>query len=949
MRIIHGHHPGGLGWLIKRTLDNIYKLKVVYVNNRISYLLINKEYALIGVYMPSNDTSNPMNKLIMRESIKDLRNTYLKLKSEKYKVLIIGDLNTDFERKNSYDKLLIEETKSLNLKPYLYEYEQCVDHTFFKGNKKSNIDNVLAEETLDIYIKNVEIISNVPVDNKGDHHPLLLSVAIANDQLPSEVPKVKKEKRLKWTNEDQIKYYKLIEEEHKKVNCLISIYDKDSHKNLEIRTEKLIRDYQNSMKVVYNKVCDENEISSKKNIIKYRKTNKEWFVLKVDESHKNYKIALKTWQNDKTTINHNSYVFLKKIYRSIRNSQKALIENNFFKKINNEFKLKERDKNYWKSLKNTLKPRIHTNIDIEIAKESLSTLFNNRITEGSVMSEKESFVNCFKNDERDKVYDYKVSEIRLMNIIRKLNRNKSVGYSGISNEMIKYANNIYSIKILKQIIENYLNYNIKPQFFNIGIIKLLIKDLNGDHDNMSNLRPITVSDTLASILEKILLEDINNLARCKKEQLGFKSDSSCDHAVFILKETILFNRRKNKKTFACALDCSKAFDKVNRTLLYYYLITKCNPIVARGFINYYDSLKLVVYNNGKYSAMFNTTLGVKQGGPSSPRLFSLYIEELSDRLNSLNIGINIGTVKINHIKYADDVMLLANNEKELNKLLEVVSKFGLDFEVKFNPDKTQFMVFEHNKNKSKNDLVIFNNEKLERVYEMKYLGSYLEPNLSGMAHINKKIQEANGKVHAIKSVGFTSKLINTEIKINQYKTYIRPVLTYGMCNIQLKPKQIGLLQTTEANIIKRSVGLGSRGVRNTLLLRSFELESLELRFKDSKIRFLKRLMRNEFTRELLINLLNFDNEVKNDNLSLLGYLYELSDDLEQDLDDMIINLENGIDQGYSEYSEKIQSPEVLIVKEILKKTKNERYLRLVREIVMEGAKPFYMKRLLKIK
>ena len=53
-----------------------------------------------------------------------------------------------------------------------------------------------------------------------------------------------------------------------------------------------------------------------------------------------------------------------------------------------------------------------------------------------------------------------------------------------------------------------------------------------------------------------------------------------------------------------------------------------------------------------------------------PTLFALFINDLVNDLNSLGYGIQVGTYKINVLLYADDIVILAENETILQKLLD---------------------------------------------------------------------------------------------------------------------------------------------------------------------------------------------------------------------------------------------------------------------------------------
>ena len=80
----------------------------------------------------------------------------------------------------------------------------------------------------------------------------------------------------------------------------------------------------------------------------------------------------------------------------------------------------------------------------------------------------------------------------------------------------------------------------------------------------------------------------------------------------------------------------------------------------------------------------------------------MYIEDLIKDIEELNEGADIYDMIIDIILYADDILLLSNTKEGLQKMLDVTQKYGEKWEIKFNPDKTTFMVFgEKKKDKKK--------------------------------------------------------------------------------------------------------------------------------------------------------------------------------------------------------------------------------------------------------
>ena len=68
---------------------------------------------------------------------------------------------------------------------------------------------------------------------------------------------------------------------------------------------------------------------------------------------------------------------------------------------------------------------------------------------------------------------------------------------------------------------------------------------------------------------------------------------------------------------------------------------------------------------------FNVDSGLKQGCILSSIMFNIYLNSLIDDINALNIGID--NEKLAILLYVDDVVLLAENEKDLQMMLDVLN------------------------------------------------------------------------------------------------------------------------------------------------------------------------------------------------------------------------------------------------------------------------------------
>ena len=406
---------------------------------------------------------------------------------------------------------------------------------------------------------------------------------------------------------------------------------------------------------------------------------------------------------------------------------------------------------FWKEL-NKLKPKAKTDIiDNEVDPQKISDIFSNKF-KGSLDSQIDNNVDSFDDDicnVTNREYNYPISFDGLKKAI--LNLKASIGFDGVHSNHIKFAGDLFLLRLYKFLI-CLIRHNFIPMSMLSGEIRPVIKDNKVSKSLASNYRPVMNSSIFLKIFEYVLLPIIADNIKLCDQQLGFRNSSGCTDAILLVKEIIMRYNSEGSDVFCAQIDLSKAFDTIDHNILLRKMLDSDVPSSIVRIVGFMikNSHTHVRFKNCK-SSDWRVMTGCRQGGILSPLLFNIYLSDLIRKIVADCPGCELDGIKWNIIAYADDIILLAPSVTALQILLNALYDLIKKVKLKINANKSNFIVFRKDKKNVYNFKVKIEESILEEVGCIKYLGYILDDRLTDIRDCDRALdsflKQFNGMFH----------------------------------------------------------------------------------------------------------------------------------------------------------------------------------------------------------
>jgi hypothetical protein len=257
---------------------------------------------------------------------------------------------------------------------------------------------------------------------------------------------------------------------------------------------------------------------------------------------------------------------------------------------------------------------------------------------------------------------------------------------------------------------------------------------------------------------------------------------------------------------------------------------------------------------------FEVNRGVAQGAVESPWVYANFIDGLAQELKARGLGVPIAGRRVALLMYADDIVMLAATQHELQLMNKIASCFARRHRFQFNGEKSGVMLFNvkpGDKARAQAARWTLFGENVEVKDSYVYLGTVTPSDgLSWTAHLKAAIGKARRRSADLLWVCREDRGLRPRTAITLWQSLVRPLLEYA-CEIWSGQCPAGLAaeaESVQCTFLRGTLGLHANGsgVADDALRAETGCERLEDRWAKLKMGYWRRLFDAEPDRLLHI-------------------------------------------------------------------------------------------------
>jgi hypothetical protein len=207
--------------------------------------------------------------------------------------------------------------------------------------------------------------------------------------------------------------------------------------------------------------------------------------------------------------------------------------------------------------------------------------------------------------------------------------------------------------------------------------------------SVDDFRGISISPTISKLFEMAIVEKFASYFETSDHQFGFKKNQGCREAIFCVRNVVETFIANGSTVSVCALDLSKAFDRMNHYALLCKLMKRNYPVQLLTILETWFTVTVTCVKwKDHLSNFFRLNVGVRQGGVLSPLLFAIFIDDLVSRVKYANTGCYLSFSCCCVFLYADDILLISPSIAGLQLLVNACELECDSLDMRINVNKS---------------------------------------------------------------------------------------------------------------------------------------------------------------------------------------------------------------------------------------------------------------------
>jgi len=752
---------------------------------------------IVNVYLPCCGTEDRL--LIIENVLTDCLSWCERFPDCNY--IIAGDFNADLRQSGPASKLIdsIISQYGLYRSDVLFNKSDNVTYDNLALKQSSTIDYIISSSP-DILL-NFAVLD--PDINFSDHYPIIANCKISTSAHRDDVSHAGANSDVtvfRWDHADLISYYQCtgvwLQPVLSRLDRFLEVVDRPCSEAM--RVNEFVNDVYYDIVNVVSNAANLHVPQRKKNYYKFW-WDEEMKLLKEEsiESNKLWKEAGKPRNGPIFETRQKCRSRYRKRLRDHSNDNSSIYTNALHESL-----LQKNGPTFWKCWRSKFEKRdnivqVDGCVDHTVVAEKFANHFSQAYTSNNANRAdelKQEYVAMratYHGFPLTTSFDVEI----ISHAVASLKLGKAPDIESLTAEHLRYSHPILSC-ILSKLFNVILDFGEIPLAFGysytVPVCKL--QDSRTKAVTTDDFRGIAISPIISKTFEHCVLKKFGDYFQTHENQFAFKKGRGCSHAIYAARNAVERLVNGGSTVSLCALDVSKAYDKVNHSALFVKLMKRQIPTaLLRVLENWLSNSWTCIKWHSTYSQFIKIEFGVRQGSVLAPSLFAIYIDDVVSRL-SLSQRYFI-------ILYADDILVISPSVNELQKIVNICENELNLLDMQINVKKSCCMRIGQRHDAKCADILSSDGTPIAWVDSIRYLGIVIVQSCKFKCSLDNAKRSFFRSINALFSK--VGRLASEDVFLHLVNSKCMPILLYSLEVCPLNKADIRSLDFTVTRVLMK--------------------------------------------------------------------------------------------------------------------------------------------------